>query len=81
MKTELHKRQVRAEQVARTTNELVESLANCVSRRDTLVNRLVLETELHYLLKSLVKFFCQGHSGVSSRGVPGVPWHNQILVD
>ena len=61
MKTELHKRQVRAEQVARTTNELVESLANCVSRRDTLVNRLVLETELHYLLKNLVKFFCQGH--------------------
>merc|ERR1711971_347224 len=41
LKTELHKRQVRAEQVARTTNELVESLANCVSRRDTLVNRAV----------------------------------------
>ena len=39
LKIELHKRQVRAEQVARTTNELMESLANCVSRRDTLVNR------------------------------------------
>ena len=41
LKIELHKRQVKAEQVARTTKELMESLANCVSRRDTLVNRAV----------------------------------------
>ena len=41
LKTELHKKQVKAEQIARNTKELMESLANCVSRRDTLVNRAV----------------------------------------
>ena len=25
--------------------------------------------------------FCQLHTGLSSLGVPGVPWHTQILAD
>ena len=41
LKIQLHKKQVRAEQVSRMTKELMESLANCVSRRDTLVNRAI----------------------------------------
>ena len=46
LKVGLHKKQVRAEQVSRMTKELMESLANCVSRRDTLVNR-ALATSTH----------------------------------
>ena len=41
LRTELHRRQVRAEQVAKTTKELMDALANCVSRRETLVDRAI----------------------------------------
>ena len=41
LKTELHNKQVKAEQIAKNTKELMEALAHCVSRRDTLVNRAV----------------------------------------
>ena len=41
LKTDLHRRQVRAEQVAKTTKELMDALANTVSRRETLVDRAV----------------------------------------
>ena len=41
LKTDLHRRQVRAEQVAKSTKELMDALANTVSRRETLVDRAV----------------------------------------
>lgn len=41
LRSELHRRQVRADQIAKTTKELMENLANTVTRRETLVNRAV----------------------------------------
>ena len=48
LKTELHRRQVRAEQISKTTKELMESLANTVSRRETLVDRAIATSAHRY---------------------------------
>ncbi len=43
LRSDLHRRQVRAEQVDKMTKELMESLAECVGRRETLINRFILD--------------------------------------